>query len=54
MPVAMTIGSAAHRPGDGRSIDAVLDHADQAMYAQRRHQRKLVLHRGNQAIGAVE
>jgi diguanylate cyclase (GGDEF)-like protein/PAS domain S-box-containing protein len=34
--IALTIGSAAHRPGDGRSIDAVLEHADQAMYRQRR------------------
>ncbi len=36
LTVAMTVGSAAHRPGDGRSIDAVLDCADQAMYEQRR------------------
>jgi diguanylate cyclase (GGDEF)-like protein/PAS domain S-box-containing protein len=34
--VAVTVGFAAHRPGDGRSIDAVLEHADQAMYGQRR------------------
>ncbi|MCV7214816.1 EAL domain-containing protein [Mycobacterium crocinum] len=32
----MTIGFAAHRTGDGRSIDAVLEHADQAMYNKRR------------------
>lgn len=36
VPVSLTIGYAAHRPGDGRSIDAVLDQADQAMYEQRR------------------
>lgn len=36
VPVALTIGTAAHRPGDGRSIDIVLDSADQAMYGQRR------------------
>ncbi|SOX54333.1 PAS/PAC and GAF sensor-containing diguanylate cyclase/phosphodiesterase [Mycobacterium ahvazicum] len=34
--VVLTIGSAAHRPGDGRSIDAVLERADQVMYEQRR------------------
>ncbi|MEE6138103.1 EAL domain-containing protein [Mycobacterium sp. 050128] len=38
IPIVLTIGSAAHRPGDGRSIDAVLEHADQAMYEQRRSQ----------------
>lgn len=37
VPVALTIGFASHRRGDGRSIDAVLDHADQAMYEQRRN-----------------
>ncbi|WP_330981736.1 EAL domain-containing protein [Mycobacterium triplex] len=36
--IALTIGSAAHRPEDGRSIDAVLERADQAMYEQRRLQ----------------
>ena len=36
VPVALTIGFAAHRPGDGRSIDTVLDLADQAMYDRRR------------------
>lgn len=36
VPVALTIGYAAHRPGDGRSIDAVLELADQAMYERRR------------------
>lgn len=36
--VVLTIGSATHRPGDGRSIDAVLERADQAMYEQRRSQ----------------
>ncbi|MEZ0352458.1 EAL domain-containing protein [Mycobacterium sp. pR1184] len=36
--IVLTIGSAAHRPGDGRSIDAVLERADQAMYEQRRSQ----------------
>ena len=36
----LTIGFAAHRPGDGRSIDAVLEHADQAMYEKRRHRRR--------------
>ena len=35
--VGLTIGCAAHRPGDGSSIDTVLDHADQAMYEKRRH-----------------
>ena len=34
--IVLTIGSAAHQPGDGRSIDAVLERADQAMYEQRR------------------
>jgi diguanylate cyclase (GGDEF)-like protein/PAS domain S-box-containing protein len=34
--VSLTIGFAAHRPGDGRSIDAVLERADEAMYEQRR------------------
>ncbi|MCX2929347.1 GGDEF domain-containing protein [Mycobacterium sp. CVI_P3] len=37
--VGLTIGCAAHRPGDGRSIDAVLDHADQDMYDRRRQRR---------------
>ncbi|MDA2891938.1 EAL domain-containing protein [Mycolicibacterium sp. BiH015] len=37
LPVVLTIGSASHRPGDGRSIDSVLDRADHAMYDQRRH-----------------
>ncbi|MDY6998175.1 MAG: EAL domain-containing protein [Actinomycetota bacterium] len=36
VPVALTIGFAAHRPGDGRSIDAVLELADLAMYERRR------------------
>jgi diguanylate cyclase (GGDEF)-like protein/PAS domain S-box-containing protein len=36
LSIALTIGSASHRRGDGRSIDAVLDRADQAMYEQRR------------------
>jgi diguanylate cyclase (GGDEF)-like protein/PAS domain S-box-containing protein len=36
VPVALTIGFAAHRPGDGRSIDTVLERADEAMYALRR------------------
>jgi len=34
--VAMTIGFAAHRPGDGRSVDDVLDLADHQMCEQRR------------------
>jgi len=34
--VGLTVGCAAHRPGDGRSIDSVLDHADHAMYEKRR------------------
>jgi len=38
--VRLTIGFAAHRPGDGRSIDAVLDQADQSMYAKRRRRTK--------------
>lgn len=37
--VALAIGYASHQPGDGRSIDAVLDRADQAMYEQRRRKR---------------
>lgn len=37
--VRMTIGFAAHRTGDGRSIDAVLEQADQAMYNIRRRNR---------------
>ncbi|MDF2824439.1 MAG: domain S-box/diguanylate cyclase protein [Mycobacterium sp.] len=36
IPVALTVGFAAHRPGERVSIDAVLDRADQAMYAKRR------------------
>ncbi len=35
----LTIGFAAHRTGDGRSIDGVLEHADQAMYNKRRRDR---------------
>ncbi|MBB2989682.1 diguanylate cyclase (GGDEF)-like protein/PAS domain S-box-containing protein [Mycolicibacterium iranicum] len=41
VPVTMTIGYAAHRPGDGRSIDAVLDRADDAMYEQRRRRARV-------------
>lgn len=37
MSVTLTIGFAARSPGDDRSIDAVLDLADQAMYQQRRN-----------------
>jgi diguanylate cyclase (GGDEF)-like protein/PAS domain S-box-containing protein len=37
LAVGLTIGCAAHRPGDGRSIDTVLDHADHAMYEKRQH-----------------
>lgn len=37
--VSLTIGYASHQPGDGRSVDAVLDRADQAMYEQRRQKR---------------
>ena len=37
--VGLTIGCAAHRPGDGRSIDTVLDHADHAMYEKRNSSR---------------
>ncbi|AKK30015.1 diguanylate phosphodiesterase [Mycobacterium sp. EPa45] len=36
----LTIGIAAHHTGDGRSIDAVLEHADQAMYNKRRRRRR--------------
>jgi diguanylate cyclase (GGDEF)-like protein/PAS domain S-box-containing protein len=36
----LTIGFAAHHTGDGRSIDAVLEHADQAMYNKRRRRRR--------------
>lgn len=36
VPVALSIGYAAHRPGDGGSIDTVLENADEAMYEQRR------------------
>lgn len=39
VPVSLTIGYASHQPGDGRSIDTVLDRADQAMYEQRRPRR---------------
>ncbi|MCV7413092.1 diguanylate phosphodiesterase [Mycobacterium florentinum] len=42
--IVLTIGSAAHRPGDGRSIDAVLERADQAMYEQRRSQSGVFRH----------
>jgi diguanylate cyclase (GGDEF)-like protein/PAS domain S-box-containing protein len=35
--VGLTIGCAAHRPDDGRSVDTVLDLADHAMYEIRRH-----------------
>jgi diguanylate cyclase (GGDEF)-like protein/PAS domain S-box-containing protein len=38
MPVTMTVGYAAHRPGDGASIDTVLECADRSMYEQRRIQ----------------
>ena len=37
IPVGLTIGCAAHRQGDGRSIDTVLDLADHAMYENRQH-----------------
>ncbi len=37
--VGLTIGFSAHRPGDGRSIDIVLDRADQAMYEARRRRK---------------
>ncbi|MCV7174181.1 EAL domain-containing protein [Mycolicibacterium sphagni] len=37
VPVGLTIGYAAHRPGDGRSIDTVLDQADHAMHEKRQH-----------------
>lgn len=33
--VGLTIGCAVHHPGDGRSIDTVLDHADHAVYSKR-------------------
>jgi diguanylate cyclase (GGDEF)-like protein/PAS domain S-box-containing protein len=36
--IVVTLGAAAHQPGDGRSIDAVLERADQAMYERRRSQ----------------
>lgn len=36
VPVTLTIGECAHRPGDGRSIDDVLALADEAMYRKRR------------------
>jgi diguanylate cyclase (GGDEF)-like protein/PAS domain S-box-containing protein len=36
--VGLTIGCAVHHPGDGRSVDTVLDHADHAMYARRSSQ----------------
>ncbi|EHB55028.1 diguanylate cyclase/phosphodiesterase with PAS/PAC and GAF sensor(s) [Mycolicibacterium rhodesiae JS60] len=35
--VGLTIGCAAHRPGDGRTVDTVLDLADRAMYENRQH-----------------
>ncbi|NTY61717.1 EAL domain-containing protein [Mycolicibacterium sphagni] len=34
--VGLTIGCAVHHPGDGCSIDTVLDHADHAMYSNRK------------------
>lgn len=34
--VGLTVGSAVHRPGDGRSIDALLEEAHQVTYGQRR------------------
>ncbi|MCX2929355.1 EAL domain-containing protein [Mycobacterium sp. CVI_P3] len=37
--VGLTIGCAAHRPGDERSVDTVLDLADRAMYEKRQHRR---------------
>lgn len=40
--IVLTVGCAAHRPGDGRSIDAVLERADQAMYEQRRSQTRVL------------
>ncbi|MGP4054898.1 EAL domain-containing protein [Mycobacterium sp. 4D054] len=46
MPVTLTIGFSAHRPGDGRDVDAVLDAADQAMYQQRRRRRSTDWHAG--------
>ncbi|MDG4663716.1 EAL domain-containing protein [Mycobacterium sp. 236(2023)] len=45
VPVVLTIGSASNRPGDGRSIDSVLDRADQDMYDQRRRQGRSVKRR---------
>ncbi|PND58767.1 diguanylate phosphodiesterase [Mycobacterium sp. ENV421] len=40
VPARLTIGFAAHRTGDGRSIDGVLEHADQAMYNKRRRRNR--------------
>ncbi|CAN3127159.1 EAL domain-containing protein [Mycobacterium sp. smrl_JER01] len=39
VPIAITIGYAAHRPGDGLGIDAVLELAERARYEQRRNRR---------------
>ncbi|KWX67242.1 EAL domain-containing protein [Mycobacterium sp. NAZ190054] len=53
VPVALTIGYAARRPGDGRSIDAVLDCADQAMNEQRHAHRNVCWYAGVDAVGPV-
>lgn len=54
MPVALTIGFAAHHPGDGRDVDAVLDAADQAMYQQRRQRRSASRRGGADIVGLLE
>jgi diguanylate cyclase (GGDEF)-like protein/PAS domain S-box-containing protein len=35
-PVALSVGYAVHIPGDGRTVDDILEHADRAMYERRR------------------
>ncbi|ANI38148.1 EAL domain-containing protein [Mycolicibacterium vaccae] len=54
VPVTLTIGVATHRPGDGRSVDAVLDRADQAMYDQRRRRHIAHWYARADAIGMAE
>ncbi|AQA01126.1 diguanylate phosphodiesterase [Mycobacterium sp. MS1601] len=39
LPVTLTVGVDAHQPGDGRTIDSVLERADHDMYRQRRNGR---------------
>lgn len=36
-PVVLSVGYAMHAPGDGRTVDDVLDRADRAMFGRRSH-----------------